>query len=212
MKDVARGRFITVEGSEGVGKSTNMAFINAYLRDRGRHVVMTREPGGTPVAERIRDVLLLSEPGSMTDRCELLLMFAARDEHVARVIRPALERGDWVLCDRFTDATHAYQGGGRGMDDREIELLEQFVLRGLQPDLTILLDAPPEVTAARRLARGVTDRFEAEEAAFFTRVRQKYRDRAAREPARIALVDASGSLAEVQAELVQILDSKFIKS
>jgi dTMP kinase len=212
MTDVTTGRFITVEGSEGVGKSTNMEFIGEYLRTLGKTVVMTREPGGTPVAERIRDVLLQSELGSMTDHCELLLMFAARADHVGQIIRPALERGDWVLCDRFTDATYAYQGGGRGMDDHDIAILEQFVLQGLIPDLTVLLDAPPDVSAARRLARGISDRFEAEEAAFFARVRQKYRERAVLEPGRVALVDASGSLEEVQATLVSILKKYFNNS
>ncbi len=212
MTDVMTGRFITVEGSEGVGKSTNMEFIREYLRTLGKTVVMTREPGGTPVAERIRDVLLQSELGSMTDHCELLLMFAARADHVGQIIRPALERGDWVLCDRFTDATYAYQGGGRGMDDHDIAILEQFVLQGLMPDLTVLLDAPPDVSAARRLARGISDRFEAEEAAFFARVRQKYRERAVLDPARVALVDASGSLEEVQATLVSILKKYFNNS
>jgi len=209
MTTVTPGRFITVEGSEGVGKSTNMQFIGDYLCTRGKTVITTREPGGTPVAERIRDVLLQSALGSMTDHCELLLMFAARADHVAQVIRPALERGDWVVCDRFTDATYAYQGGGRGMADHDIATLEPFVLQGLVPDLTILLDAPPDVAAARRRARGVSDRFEVEEAAFFARVREKYRERAVREPARIKLVDASGSLGEVQAALVTILYNIF---
>lgn len=206
MTAAITGRFITIEGSEGVGKSTNMEFIGDYLRNRGKTVIITREPGGTPVAERIRDVLLQSALGSMTDHCELLLMFAARADHVGQIIRPALERGDWVLCDRFTDATYAYQGGGRGMSDRDIAILERFVLHGLVPDLTILLDVPPDVSAARRHARGVSDRFEAEEAAFFARVRQKYRARAVLEPARVELVDASGSLEEVQATLVNIIN------
>ncbi len=202
----ATGRFITVEGSEGVGKSTNMQFIGDYLSARGKTVVTTREPGGTPVAEGIRDLLLQSAVGSLSDHCELLLMFAARADHAEQIIRPALERGDWVLCDRFTDATYAYQGGGRGMADHDIAILEQFVLQGLGPDLTILLDAAPEVSAARRLARGISDRFEAEEEAFFARVRAKYRERAADEPERVKLVDASGSLEEVQSMLVKILD------
>jgi len=206
MAQAAAGRFITIEGSEGVGKSTNMQFIGDYLDAHGQSVLITREPGGTPVAERIREVLLQSPVGSMTDRCELLLMFAARADHVAQVIRPALERGDWVLCDRFTDATYAYQGGGRGMSDRDIGQLEQFVLRGLVPDLTILLDAPPEISLARRHSRGISDRFEAEEAAFFARVREKYLERARLEPARVKRVDASGSLEEVQALLRNILD------
>jgi len=206
MAQATAGRFITIEGSEGVGKSTNMQFIGDYLGAHGKSVITTREPGGTPVAERIREVLLQSPVGSMTDHCELLLMFAARADHVGQVIRPALERGDWVVCDRFTDATYAYQGGGRGMRDRDIGQLEQLVLRGLAPDLTILLDAPPEIAMARRHERGVSDRFEAEEAAFFARVREKYRDRARLEPARVKRVDASGSLEEVQASLRNILN------
>ncbi len=201
-----QGRFITIEGSEGVGKSSNMQFIGDYLRARGKTVVSTREPGGTPAAEKIRDLLLQSEVGSLSDRCELLLMFAARADHLERVIRPALDRGNWVLCDRFTDATYAYQGGGRGMADHDIAILEQFVQRELVPDLTILLDVPPEVADARRRARGVVDRFEAEEAEFFTRVCKKYRARAAQEPARVKLVDASGTLDEVQIVLATVID------
>lgn len=211
MTQDARGRFITVEGSEGVGKSTNMEFIVADLRSRGISAVATREPGGTPVAEQIRTVLLQSEVGSISDHCELLLMFAARADHLDRVIRPALERGDWIVCDRFTDATYAYQGGGRGMDEQDIGTLERFVQQGLTPDLTILLDAPLEVAAARRDARGIADRFEAEEAEFFARVRQKYRYRAEQEPARISLVDASGPLEQVQQRLKTVLD-EFIKN
>jgi len=207
MMATVTGRFITVEGSEGVGKSTNMQFIGDYLRARGKTVVTTREPGGTPIAEGIRDLLLQSAVGSMSDHCELLLMFAARADHVDQVIRPALERGDWVLCDRFTDATYAYQGGGRGMADHDITILERFVLRDLGPDLTILLDTTAEISAARRLARGSSDRFEAEEAAFFARVRAKYRERATTEPARIKFVDASGSLEEVQSKLIKLLDN-----
>ena len=199
-------QFITVEGAEGVGKSTNMQFIGDYLRNHGHTVVSTREPGGTPIAERIRDVLLQSAVGSMSDHCELLLMFAARAEHLEHVIRPALERGDWVLCDRFTDATYAYQGGGRGMADEDIAILEKFVQRGLSPDLTILLDASPEVAGARRLARGSSDRFEAEAGEFFARVRRKYAERAAKEPSRVKHVDASGELDTVQSRIAVILD------
>jgi dTMP kinase len=206
---MTKGRFITVEGSEGVGKSTNMEFIVNNLRSRGKTVVMTREPGGTPVAEQIRTVLLQTEVGSMSDHCELLLMFAARADHLERVIQPALEQGEWVVCDRFIDATYAYQGGGRGMNEHDIENLERFVLHGTLPDLTILLDAPPEVSAARRHARGISDRFEAEEAEFFSRVRRKYRERADLEPSRISLVDASGSLDQVQTTLLALLDNYF---
>jgi dTMP kinase len=203
---MTKGRFITVEGSEGVGKSTNMEFIVNDLRARGKTVVMTREPGGTPVAEQIRTVLLQTEVGSMSNHCELLLMFAARADHLERIIRPALERGEWVVCDRFIDATYAYQGGGRGMDEHKIGILERFVLHGTLPDLTILLDAPPEVSAARRHARGISDRFEAEEAEFFSRVRRKYRERAELDPSRISLVDASGSVDQVQTKLKTLLD------
>ena len=203
---MTKGRFITVEGSEGVGKSTNMEFIVNDLRARGKTVVMTREPGGTPVAEQIRTVLLQTEVGSMSNHCELLLMFAARADHLERIIRPALERGEWVVCDRFIDATYAYQGGGRGMDEHKIGILERFVLHGTLPDLTILLDAPPEVSAARRHARGISDRFEAEEAEFFSRVRRKYRERAELDPSRISLADASGSVDQVQAKLKTLLD------
>jgi dTMP kinase len=206
---MTKGRFITVEGSEGVGKSTNMEFIVNNLRTRGKTVVMTREPGGTPVAEQIRTVLLQTEVGSMSDHCELLLMFAARADHLERVIQPALEQGEWVVCDRFIDATYAYQGGGRGMNEHDIENLERFVLHGTLPDLTILLDAPPDVSAARRHARGISDRFEAEEAEFFSRVRRKYRERADLEPSRISLVDASGSLDQVQTTLLALLDNYF---
>jgi dTMP kinase len=206
---MTKGRFITVEGSEGVGKSTNMEFIVNNLRSRGKTVVMTREPGGTPVAEQIRTVLLQTEVGSMSDHCELLLMFAARADHLERVIQPALEQGEWVVCDRFIDATYAYQGGGRGMNEHDIENLERFVLHGTLPDLTILLDAPPDVSAARRHARGISDRFEAEEAEFFSRVRRKYRERADLEPSRISLVDASGSLDQVQTTLLALLDNYF---
>lgn len=209
MTTARKGRFITVEGSEGVGKSTNMAFIADYLRTRGKTVVETREPGGSPVAERIRDILLQSEVGSMTDLCELLLMFAARDDHVHKVILPALERGDWVLCDRFIDATHAYQGGGRGMNADKIALLENLVLQGFTPDLTILLEADPAITAARMSGRGRADRFESEQAGFFGRVKQRYAERARAEPERIQCVDASGPLAEVQKTLAAILDKYF---
>ncbi len=206
MSAATTGRLITLEGSEGVGKSTHMQYIGDYLRQHGKTVVLTREPGGTPVAERIREVLLHGEVGNMSDHCELLLMFAARADHVAQCIRPALARGDWVLCDRFTDATYAYQGGGRGLPDRDIAILERLVLRDLRPDLTILLDASPEICIARRRERGATDRFEAEQAAFFARVRATYRQRADAEPDRLKLVDASGSLEEVRIVMATVLD------
>jgi len=201
-----RGKFITVEGVEGVGKTTNLGFIATYLRERGLAVIATREPGGTAVAEQIRDVLLHSAEGSISDVCELLLMFAARASHLQALIKPALERGDWVVCDRFTDASYAYQGGGRGLPDDRIAQLESLVQGALRPDLTLLLDASMEVTAERRQARGITDRFEVEEHEFFARVQAKYRQLAAENSQRIKLIDASGSLAEVQRQLAAEVD------
>jgi dTMP kinase len=203
-----KGKFITVEGVEGVGKSTHMNFIATYLRDRDQTVVTTREPGGTAVAEQIREVLLHSSKGALSDVCELLLMFAARASHLQEVIIPALERGDWVVCDRFTDASYAYQGGGRGLPDESIEQLEALVQDSLEPDLTLLLDASPQITAARRRDRGgVTDRFEAEQADFFARVQAKYRELAARHPERIKIIDASGDLEAVERQVAAELDS-----
>lgn len=200
------GKFITLEGIEGVGKSTNVEFVARYLQELGKSVVVTREPGGTPVGEKIRDVLLNSEPGSVPNTCELFLMFAARSAHLEDLILPELARGHWVVCDRFTDATFAYQGGGRGLSDEVILALESLVQRGFKPDLTILLDAPLEVSEARRRERGHHDRFEAEEIEFFGRVRSKYKEIAAREPGRIVTVDASRALEQVQAALRSALD------
>ena len=200
------GKFITLEGIEGLGKSTNMGFVTDYLQTHGKTVVTTREPGGTPVGELLRDVLLNSERGSVPDTCELLMMFAARDAHLEQVIRPALARGDWVVCDRFTDATFAYQGGGRGLADDVIRSLQTIVQRGLAPDLTLLLDASLEVSEQRRIDRGHRDRFESEEVEFFRRVRAKYLDIAAADPQRITVVDAAESLAQVQSVLAKSLD------
>jgi len=191
-----RGKFITIEGGEGVGKSTQIAALRDYLSARGVNVIVTREPGGTPRAERIRELLLEQSPEPMPPVCELLLMFAARATHVANVIEPALARGDWVVCDRFTDATYAYQGSGRGMDVRDIAMLEELVQGSLRPDLTILLDVCLDVSAARARQRnalsGSVDRFEGEQRAFFERVRTGYLQRARAEPGRFAVVDASG--------------------
>jgi dTMP kinase len=208
-EEVLPGRFLTIEGTEGVGKSTHLQFIAEYLRSIGKTVITTREPGGTSAAERIREILLHSEPGTVSDRCELLLMFAARASHLDEIILPALARGDWVVCDRFTDATYAYQGAGRGISDQSIAELEVWVMGRLAPDLTILLDAPPEVTAKRRQERGMTDRFELEKVAFFARVRAKYLELAARDPERIKLVDATESISVVEQNLAGVL-SKFI--
>jgi len=205
-----KGRLITIEGIEGVGKSTNVSFTADCIRQAGIVVVVTREPGGTPLAEAIRSLLLDSEPGSVPNSCELLLMFAARASHLSDLIRPALGRGDWVVCDRFTDASFAYQGSGRGMDYEAIASLENFVQQGLTPDLTLLLDAPMEVVDARREQRDVTDRFERENSAFFRRVQAGYQAIAEREPDRIKVIDAAHSLDDVQASIRDVLDS-FIK-
>ena len=199
------GRFVTVEGIEGVGKSTNLAFIADCLRELGHDVIITREPGGTPLAEAIRAVLLDTWPGQMPPTTELLLMFAARAAHLDQLIKPSLEAGRWVLCDRFTDATFAYQGGGRGLDPAAIAALEELVQQELRPHLTFLLDAAPEATATRRNDRGINDRFEQEDLAFFRRVREVYLARAAAEPHRFRVIDASRELALVQRDLAAII-------
>lgn len=197
----ANGLFITLEGPEGAGKSTNRDYLAELLGARGREVIMTREPGGTPLAERIREILLAPAAEPMAVDTELLLMFAARAQHLAQVVRPALARGALVLCDRFVDATYAYQGGGRGVPVERIATLEAFVLGDLQPDLTLVFDLPVDIGLARAARRGALDRFEQEQRAFFEAVRQTYLDRAQAVPARYRLVDASRSLAEVQADL-----------
>ena len=197
------GRFVTVEGGEGVGKSTNMAFVADMLRDAGIDFVETREPGGTPLAEQLRELLLSPREETVDATAELLMVFAARAQHLNTHIKPLLARGVWVLCDRFTDATYAYQGGGRGMDLALIAQLETLVQGELRPDCTILLDAPVEVGMARAGARGELDRFEREQQAFFEAVRQQYTRRVAAEPSRFLLVDASQSLPDVQQALRQ---------
>lgn len=192
------GKFITVEGIEGVGKSTNMDFIHRQLQASGRDVLVTREPGGTPLAEAIRSLLLDPAYTGMDTLCELQLMFAARAEHLSKVIRPALAAGQWVLCDRFTDATYAYQGGGRGVDTAVIARLEDLVQGGFRPDLTLLLDVPVELGLARAGQRGALDRFEQEQIDFFERVRQAYLDMARRHPGRYRVIDAGLPLEAVQ--------------
>ncbi|MCW9059450.1 MAG: dTMP kinase [Gammaproteobacteria bacterium] len=203
---MTQGRFITLEGSEGVGKTSNLAFMERHLREAGREVVVTREPGGTPVGEQIRALLLDPANQAMVSDCELLLMFAARAQHLQEVILPAVARGAWVLCDRFTDATYAYQGGGRGIDPARIAELESWVQSELRPDLTLLLDLPVEIGLARAGERGAPDRFEQEQRAFFERVRQAYLDQAAAQPGRYRVVDAGQSLEVVQAGIAAILD------
>lgn len=195
------GLFITLEGPEGAGKSTNREYLADKLRAEGIEVLLTREPGGTPLAERIRELLLAPSDESMHADTELLLVFAARAQHLAQVIRPALARGEIVLCDRFTDATYAYQGGGRGLSHERIAALENFVQGELRPDLTLIFDLPVEVGLARASARGRLDRFEQEGRTFFDAVRSTYLNRAGAEPARYRLVDAALSLPEVQQSL-----------
>lgn len=204
------GRFITLEGIEGVGKTTAVARIEAALRRGGREVVTTREPGGTPLGEHIRELLLAPATAPMAVVTELLLMFAARAQHLAEVIEPALSAGHDVVSDRFTDASYAYQGGGRGVDTALIAQAERMVHPQRQPDLTLLLDAPPALGLARARGRGAPDRFEQEQVEFFSRVRAAYLERARSAPARFVIVDATRDLAEVAKELDQIIDRRLL--
>jgi dTMP kinase len=199
------GLFITLEGPEGAGKSTNREYLAERLRAAGIEVLLTREPGGTPLAERIREVLLTPGDEVMNADTELLLVFAARAQHLAAVIRPALARGAVVLCDRFTDSTYAYQGGGRGLSVERIATLEHFVQGELRPDLTLVFDLPVEIGLARASARGRLDRFEQEGRVFFEAVRNAYLKRAEADPARYQLVDAAQPLAQVQQALDGLL-------
>jgi dTMP kinase len=204
-----RGRFITLEGLEGSGKSTQLALLGKHLTGQGRRVVVTREPGGTPLAERLRDVVLHAGEEALSAESELLVMFAARSVHLESLVRPALARGDWVVCDRFTDATYAYQGAGRGVADESIRALEQLVQRGLRPDLTLLLDVPVDVGLARARARrgaAVADRFEREGREFFDRVRARFLAIARAEPARVRLIDADRPEAEVARAIAAEVD------
>jgi len=204
---MSRPLFITLEGSEGVGKTSNMEYIKSLLNKKGIEFIETREPGGTALGEALRGMLLGEEYKGMADDTELMLMFAARAEHVARVIKPALNQGKWVLCDRFTDATYAYQGGGRQLDIKRIEGLENWVLGNLRPDLTILLDAPIEVGRERAGKRSAPDRFEQERDDFFNRVRETYLARANADPERMKIVDASGDLDSVQQQIDTVLNN-----
>ncbi|HEV2703060.1 MAG TPA: dTMP kinase [Steroidobacteraceae bacterium] len=202
------GRFITLEGIEGAGKSTVAAYIKVWLEARGQPAVLTREPGGTPLAERVRELVLKADGESIAPAAELLLMFAARSIHLANLIRPALARGEWVICDRFTDATRAYQGAGRGIDPASIEVLAQLVHADLTPDLTLLLDVPVNLGLARAQARrGPSDRFEQERAPFFERVRAAYLQLARAEGARFCVVDAGRDLPQVQASVAAALEA-----
>jgi dTMP kinase len=198
------GRLITVEGIEGVGKSTNLAFVAEELRRAGHEVLLTREPGGTPLGEKIRE-LLLQPDSEIVPMAELLLMYAARTAHLETVVLPALRSGRWVICDRFTDASHAYQGGGRGISRDTIEALDHLVTGGLRADLTLLLDVSLEVSVSRQSGRAERDRFEREAGQFFSRVRARYLELAKEYPERIQVINAARSLPEVQAEISRAL-------
>lgn len=202
---MAHGFFITVEGGEGAGKSTMLAFMRDWLAKAGHDVVVTREPGGTALGERVRDILLHARELHMTAETEALLMFAARAEHLERVIRPALDAGKTVLCDRFTDATYAYQGGGRGLSAERIAQLEAWVQGALRPNLTLLLDVPVDVGLQRANQRSEPDRFEREQKEFFERVRATYLDRARHEPQRMRVIDASRTPEEVRQQIAAVL-------
>ncbi len=201
-----RGLFITLEGGEGAGKSTNLGYIETWLRQAGKNPLMTREPGGTRAGEEIRNILLHSRDLSLTAEAEMLLMFAARAEHLDQVVRPALAQGRIVVCDRFTDATYAYQGGGRGLPAERIAVVEQWVQGDLRPDLTLLLDLPVETGLQRANRRSAPDRFERENIEFFERVRKAYLERARTEAKRIRVIDASKTPADVEQQIGRILD------
>lgn len=204
-----RGRFITLEGGEGAGKTTAADWVEAWLRERGRSVVRSREPGGTPAAEKVRTLLLDPATGELEPMTELLLMFAARAENLARIIRPALERGEDVLCDRFTDASRAYQGGGRGMGIQQVNRLAGLVHPDLEPDLTLLMDVPVALGLERIAARqGGADRFEQARADFLERVRTAYLTQARMEPDRVAVIDASRDIDAVKAQILDILEQR----
>jgi dTMP kinase len=206
---MSRGRFITLEGIEGAGKSTVAQLVSEWLASRGITARVTREPGGTPLAERVRRIVLERGPEIIAPRAETLLMFAARSIHVENLIRPALARGEWIICDRFTDATRAYQGYGRGMDSAWIEQLATAIHGDLQPDCTLLLDLPVEVGLERARGRSgvAADRFEAEAVEFFERVRQGYLLIARQEPKRVRVIDAAAALASVTDQVTRALES-----
>ncbi len=201
------GLFITIEGVEGVGKSTNMEFMAERIRAAGKEVLCTREPGGTPLAEKIRTILLEHGDEPVPDVAELLLFFASRSLHIENAIRPALRKGVWVLCDRFTDASRAYQGAARGLGSERIDTLAKWVHGDLNPHTTLLLDAPAEVGMRRAQKRGATDRLESEQMSFYNAVRARYLLLAKNEPARFAVVDASKTLLEVQTQIADVVDA-----
>lgn len=203
---MTRGKFITLEGIDGAGKSTHLRWIARFLRGRGIRVKVTREPGGTPAGEQVRRLVLAGRE-RLHAETETLLMFAARREHLARVITPALERGLWVVCDRFTDATYAYQSGGSGVSWEKVATLEQWVHPGLQPDLSVLFDVSPATGRSRTGRKSKLDRFERERDAYFGRVRDAYLRRARAEPGRIRVLNAQASLAQVKKELEKVLST-----
>jgi len=204
------GKFISIEGVEGAGKSTQVSFINEYLTEQGKTVIVTREPGGTELGEKIRELLLMPSDKAMAVDTELLLMFAARSEHIEKVIKPALARGDWVLCDRFVDATFAYQGGGRQVAHQRIQFLADWTLQGLMPDLTLLFDLPVEIGMQRVIKRQqTTDRFEQEKQDFFEKIRESYLHSAIADPDRIKIVDASLDIKSIQSQLTQLVAPLF---
>ena len=204
------GRFITVEGGEGAGKSSNLAFIKDLLEKSGREVIFTREPGGTQLGEELRELLLGHKHTGMSDDTELMLMFAARSDHLQQVMKPALDTGHWVLCDRVTDATYADQGGGRHIDQLRIAQLENWVQGDLRPDLTLLLDLPVETGLARAKSRSEPDRFESEKLQFFENVRHAYLDIAQNQPERVKVIDASQALDKVQHQ-IQMVMQEYLK-
>ncbi len=208
---MSKGKFITIEGSEGSGKSTNIHFIQEYLSKKNIEFISTREPGGTPVAEKIRDLLLDKANSSLCDDAELLLMFAARSQHLNELIIPALDAGKWVLSDRFTDASFAYQGGGRGLSWDKISQLEQWVQGSLRPDATILLDIPVDIGMERVHQRGETDRFEQEQLSFFNRIREAYLKLAKENPERFHIIDTQPSIEDVRKQLATVMEKLMVQ-
>ena len=204
---MSRGKFISIEGVEGVGKSTNIEAIKKFLEVKKIDFVVTREPGGTVLSEKIRELLLQRNSEAPVEMTELLLIFASRAQHLEKVIRPALENGIWIICDRFTDATYAYQGGGRGLKTSVIAELESMVLGELRPDLTIILDLDPETGLARAKERGELDRFENEKDEFFNKVRSAYLDIARSNPDRCFVIDASQNIEQVSADIINLFNN-----
>ena len=202
-----KGVFITFEGVEGAGKTTNITYIANQIKKAGHEVLLTREPGGTPVGEAIREILISKNLPEMHPETELLLMFAARAEHINTVIQPALEKNMWVLCDRFTDASYAYQGAGRGIDNSKIDILKDLVQGPLTPDITFLFDLPANIGLARARSRGEADRFEQQHVDFFNRIRNQYLLLAEKEPERFRLIHAEQNLEQVQQQINVMMES-----